>query len=252
LYKIPARSLFMGKNVVFVPECHSTNALAHELSQNTSIIDGTILITNHQTAGRGQRGNTWDSEPGKNLTFSLVIKPYFLAITDQFFLNIFTSLAIHDVLRDKISATVNIKWPNDILVNRKKLCGILIENQIHGQQVSNSIVGIGLNVNQAHFTLPAATSLLKETGLLSDLPDLFEDIVGSLESRYLQLRAGHLAALKEQYLERLYWKDEKHLFTSNDGPFEGSITGIDEIGKLKIKVADEERSFRTSELKYVE
>jgi len=251
LYKIPATSLFMGKKLVFVPECHSTNALAHELSQNTSIIDGTVIITHNQTAGRGQRGNTWEAEPGKNLTFSVLLKPGFLSIKDQFFLNIFTSLAIHDVLRDKIKAIVSIKWPNDILVSRKKLCGILVQNQIQAQQVSTSIIGIGINVNQTEFKAAAATSIFNETGRYFDLPELLEEFIGCLERRYLQLRTGEFALLKQQYLHHLYGRNENHRFVSNDIPFNGIITGIDDNGKLVVETPNERRSFNFQELKFL-
>jgi BirA family transcriptional regulator, biotin operon repressor / biotin---[acetyl-CoA-carboxylase] ligase len=242
----------MGKKVVFVPECHSTNALAHELSQNTQIIEGTIIITDHQTAGRGQRGNTWDAEPGKNLTFSVVLKPRFLSLKDQFFLNIFTSLAIHDVLRDKINATGNIKWPNDILINTRKLCGILVENQIQGEQVSNSVIGIGLNVNQRNFKISTATSLAIEANAEFDLQGLFIELVESLERRYLQLRENHHALLKREYLEQLFRRNEQRLFFSNGTSFEGIITGVDEAGRLLVRTPAGERSFNTQEIKYVD
>ncbi|HYC85440.1 MAG TPA: biotin--[acetyl-CoA-carboxylase] ligase [Chryseosolibacter sp.] len=252
MYKIPAKTVFLGKNLVFVPECHSTNALAHELGQNTPIVEGTVIVTSNQTAGRGQRGNSWDSEAGKNLTFSVIVKPRFLAVRDQFFLNIITCLAVRDVVSDKLSAQASVKWPNDILIEQKKLCGILIENQIQGQQVSSSVIGIGINVNQQHFDLATATSLSRQTRKQFDLPSLFEEALGRLESRYLQLRAGQLDVLREEYLKHLYWKNEIHTFASMQGQFQGRITGIDASGRLTVSVANEEKTFQIQELRYLE
>jgi BirA family transcriptional regulator, biotin operon repressor / biotin---[acetyl-CoA-carboxylase] ligase len=249
LYKIPANTLFMGKNLVFVPECHSTNTLAHDLT-SSSLLDGTVVITSNQTAGRGQRGNTWSVEPGMNLTFSLVVKPSFLTVNNQFFLNVFTSLAIHDLLRDKLNAIVRIKWPNDLLAGDRKLCGILIENQIQGQQVSKSVIGIGLNVNQQHFSFPGATSMAAEEGVLFELNTVFELLLIHLEQRYLQLREGRLPELKAEYLKHLYRLNEEHFFSTASNRFSGRITGIDESGKLVIESDGKMKTFGFQEIKF--
>ena len=252
MYKIPANTLFIGKSLIYVPECHSTNSLALEMSQQRSVLDGTVVITDNQTAGRGQRGNTWEAAQGKNLTFSIVLQPLFLAVKDQFFLNIFTSLAIQDFLSDKTSATVKIKWPNDILVNGKKICGILIENQIRGLQVSNTIAGIGLNINQSEFNIATATSLCVVLNKQFDLQLVFDELIGCIEARYMQLRKGSMATLKEEYLQQLYWQGEDHVFTSNGISFTGKINGIDEVGKLSIDTREGERYFDIKEISYVQ
>ena len=148
MYKIPANTLFVGKNLVFVPDCPSTNTLALQITQQSPAKEGTLVITDNQTAGKGQRGNVWEAEPRQNLTFSLILKPGFLAVSKQFYLNVVICLALKDYLMEKISRTVYIKWPNDILVHEKKISGVLIENQLQGAHISNSIVGIGLNMNQ--------------------------------------------------------------------------------------------------------
>ncbi len=251
MYKIPANTVFMGKNLVFVPECHSTNTLAHEIGQLSSSVDGTTVITSNQTAGRGQRGNSWEAEPGKNLTFSVLLKPTFLAVKDQFFLNIISSLSIRDILKDRSDATVSIKWPNDILISSKKICGILIENQIQGQQVSQSIVGIGLNVNQKTFAVPTATSLMECTGRSEDLQLLFDLLLQRLETRYLQLRDGKYAKLREEYLDALFLRGTASVFSSGDQQFQGTIIGIDDIGKLVVDTSFGVRSFGLKEIAYV-
>lgn len=251
MYKIPASTLFMGKRLVFVPECHSTNTLAHELAQSSPIEDGTVVITDHQTAGRGQRGSAWEAEKGKNLTFTLVLRPTFLPIKDQFFLNIFTSLAISDLLRSRIGGGVTIKWPNDLLVNGKKLCGILIENQIQGAQVSKSLIGIGINVNQEHFNHPNATSMSREAKSDFSLPLILEELLGNLEAAYLQLKEGKMSALKARYQTQLFWLNEKHQFSSAGRIFDGTLTGIDSSGRLVISTGEGLRSFQFKEVSFI-
>jgi BirA family biotin operon repressor/biotin-[acetyl-CoA-carboxylase] ligase len=251
LYKIPANTLFLGKNLVFVPECHSTNDLALQLTRQSSVIDGSLIITNNQTAGRGQRGNTWNAEAGMNLTFSLIFKPGFLAVKDQFYLNIFTSLALRDYLKGKTELNISIKWPNDILVHSQKICGILIENQIQGTQLSNSIVGIGLNINQINFSISTATSVGLITGKQLSLENELHELLSFLEARYLQLRENKFSFLREEYLSVLYWRNEKHTFSSSHEEFDGRIVDIDEHGKLIIETEQGNKSFDLKEVQYI-
>jgi BirA family biotin operon repressor/biotin-[acetyl-CoA-carboxylase] ligase len=251
LYKTPAKTLFLGKNIVFVPDCHSTNSFALNLCHDSSIHDGTVVITDCQTAGRGQRGNTWEAEPGKNLTFSIIIKPIFLSVREQFYLNIFTSLAVYDLLRDKTNAAISIKWPNDVLVDAKKISGILIENHIQGHQVSQSVIGIGLNVNQVNFSVNTATSFREIVNHDQDLSAILEDLLVCIEARYLQLRQQKLSSLKDQYLAAMYWRHEKHVFTSDGNLFEGVIMGIDNDGKLLIERSGKLQAFNIQEIGYV-
>lgn len=214
-------------------------------------MDGTVVITANQTAGRGQRGNTWISEPGKNLTFSIFVKPSFLLIRDQFHLNIAFSLGLHDYLCKTLSSQVNVKWPNDILVNEKKICGILIENHIRGENLQHSIVGIGLNVNQELHELPSATSMTLEAKKEFKLDEMLADLLVSLETRFIQLRSQHFKRLTSDYLSVLYRKGEQHSFKSNDEVFSGMISGIDPTGKLIIETPKGARYFSVKEVEFV-
>ncbi|HOX83501.1 MAG TPA: biotin--[acetyl-CoA-carboxylase] ligase [Chryseolinea sp.] len=250
MYKIPANTVFMGKNLVFVPECHSTNNLALQLCQQRATSDGTIIITSNQTAGRGQRGNTWYVEPGKNFTFSCILKPTFLAIKDQFHLNIIASIAIHDYLIEKTNETIRIKWPNDVMVNDKKIAGILIENQIQGNSFSSCVVGIGLNMNQESFIIDTAISLFQLNHQVCDLEVELESLLHKLEARYLQLKSGKQNTLLADYLNVMYRRNELHTFVSNDLSFEGTIVGLDDLGRLKISTQNGERVFGMKEIQY--
>ena len=251
MYKIPANTLFMGKNLVFVPECRSTNTLALEISQQSPVNEGTLVITDHQTAGKGQRGNTWEAEPGRNLTFSIILKPGFLAIDKQFFLNIVICLALKDYLKEKTSDNIYIKWPNDILVHGKKISGVLVENQLAGTTIANAVAGVGLNLNQRSFESASATSLSLVTGTDYLLPEELPVLLGFIESRYLQLRAGHFRLLMNQYLDGLFRRNESHTFSSHGEEFSGIIQDLDEVGRLRIRIGDEVRAFGVKEVGYV-
>lgn len=246
MYKIPANTLFMGQSLVYVPECHSTNSEALKLLQsNAQVAAGTVIITDNQTAGRGQRGNTWESEAGKNLTLSIILKPTFLHPKDQFQLNIAVSLGLYDYLTSQVTH-VKIKWPNDMMLGDQKACGMLIENQISGQQIQSCIIGIGLNVNQESFSLPTATSMAIKKGHAFELNEAFAELLQRVEARYLQLRSK--INLKEEYVAALYGAGEKRSFKSGDEVFEGMISGIDSAGLLEVKVGEGKRYFNLKQI----
>ncbi len=241
MYKIPANTLFTGQSLVYMPECHSTNAEALKVLQsNVQVAEGTVIITDNQTAGRGQRGNTWESEAGRNLTFSLILKPSFLHPKDQFQLNMAVSLGLYDYLTSQVTG-VKIKWPNDMMLGNHKTCGMLIENQISGQQIHSSIVGIGLNVNQKIFSFPTPTSMAIKKGHTFDLNEALAELLQWIEARYLQLRS-HID-LKEEYVTALYGRGERRSFKSGEEVFEGVIIGIDAVGLLEVNVGSGKRYF---------
>jgi BirA family biotin operon repressor/biotin-[acetyl-CoA-carboxylase] ligase len=248
LYKIFAKTLFTGQQLVFVPECHSTNSLASELASKSILSEGTIIITSNQTAGRGQRGNTWETAAGMNLTFSILLKPTFLLVKNQFYLTIVTSLAVADFLKEQSIVNVKIKWPNDILASKKKICGILIENSVQQETIQQSIVGIGLNINQNNFDSPLATSLAIAADKTFDLNIALNSLLEKFERRYLQLRSGKLSELKSEYLENLFGFGESQTFISNMREFEGTIEGVDENGELKVSENGTSSSFKLKEI----
>lgn len=252
MYKIPASTLFTGKNLVFVPECHSTNDLALQLCQQSPATEGSLIITSHQTNGRGQRGNSWHASPGMNLTFSLIFKPTFLAIGDQFLLNIFASLAVLDYLKSRVDLPIHVKWPNDVLIEGQKICGILIENQLQGNQFQSIVVGIGVNINQKEFAPGVtATSLALKSLKNHDLQSELELLLQKIEVRYLQLKEGRHTQLKEDYIRALFWRNEEHTFATNDKQFQGTITNIDEAGRLLVKIDNHVRAFELKEIAYL-
>ena len=144
--------LFVGQNFVTLKEVDSTNNFLKNLASNSKpVIEGTVIMAENQYAGRGQQQNGWFAQPGKNLTFSILFKPHFLAVADQFDLVRAVSLGVFDTFEPLLGAGLKIKWPNDIYHGDQKLGGMLIENMIQGGQIKNSIVVIGLNINQQNF-----------------------------------------------------------------------------------------------------
>lgn len=250
MHKYFANTIFMGKQVVFLPSCHSTNDIAAQLVPEGKLLEGAIVITDHQTAGRGQRGNAWEAAPGKNLTFSLLLKPAFLAIEAQFYLNIIISLAIADFLKGYIEDGVAIKWPNDIYCHDAKMGGILIENALRKGRIEHAIIGIGLNINQKHFASEKATSLANSCIQEFDLEALLHRLLGSIETRYIQLKNGKYQLLLKEYLSKLYWFGENRTFKDSDY-FTGTICGIDEIGRLMIATNTGIKKFGIKEVAFI-
>ncbi len=234
MYKILANTIFLGKDVQYLPECHSTNDIALSLVKDRRAHEGTIVVTDHQTQGKGQRGNKWQTEKGMNLTFSMVLKPNFLDITEQFYLNMAISNSIRKLLQDYVPY-LNVKWPNDlILPDYGKVGGILIENTFSSEGWEFAIVGIGINVNQIEFENPKATSLANITGSKFELPELFRLLVTQIEQGYLQLKRGKWNEIKSEYLHYLYLRDVWADFQDASGEFVGKITGISPQGKLEL------------------
>jgi len=252
LYKAPVATLFLGHNLVFVPACHSTNSLALQLCQQAVVPEGTVVITENQTAGRGQRGNSWEAQPGLNLTLSIIIRPGFMAVADQFYFNLITSLAVQDYLKSCVQSKPVVKWPNDILVDGEKICGILIENQLHGNRFASVVMGIGLNINQQQFTSATATSLSRITGKQYNLQTEFEKLLQYVEARYLQLKSSKYEELKQAYLANLYRLGEAHPFEIKGMKVMGTITGIDAAGQLLVSIDGEVRAFGIKEIQFVE
>lgn len=235
MYKILANTVFLGKDVHFLPECHSTNDIALSLLRERKASEGSIVICNHQTNGKGQRGNSWEAEKGMNLTFSLVLQPNFMDISEQFYLNMAISNGIRLLLEDYIPS-ICVKWPNDLVVpSYGKIGGILIENTISGLGWESAVVGIGLNVNQNHLNSPHACSLNSITGSQFDLNELFRLIITQLERSYIQLKKGKWNEIKAEYLRYLYLRDVWTDFSANGEHFSAKIVGISNEGLLKVE-----------------
>lgn len=216
--------------------------------------EGTLLKAAVQSAGRGQGETLWFSEKGKNMLLSFVFFPVFLQVKDVFLLNKAYSLGIFDYVASRLGTEVKIKWPNDVYWRNKKICGILIENQINSSAINQSILGVGLNVNQDSFPyhLGNAVSMSQVLGRTLILEEEINDLCNFLEARYLELKRAEHNQLHSAYLEVLYRFGEWHTFQNSHEKFNGKITGIDPGGRLTIKKEDGiVLSFDTKEIQFV-
>ncbi|MEQ8425604.1 MAG: biotin--[acetyl-CoA-carboxylase] ligase, partial [Cyclobacteriaceae bacterium] len=184
------------------------------------------------------------------LTLSVIIKPSFMAIKDQFLLNMVAALSVRDFIKDKVGHTVCVKWPNDVLVDDLKLCGILIENQIQGEYFTNSVIGIGLNVNQKGFYSKNASSMAMITSREFQLQEVFEQVLASLEKWYIVLKQKDYKKIKQAYLSSLYGVNQTRNFKTRSDVFEGIIRGVDEVGRLMIETQVGTRYFNTKEVQF--
>lgn len=235
-----------------LPECASTNSAAADWSAKEAVPDGAVVITSRQFMGRGQRGNAWESEDDANLTFSIILQPRFLPVQEQFVLSQAVALGVVDTLTAIGLQNAKVKWPNDIMIGARKICGILIENQLERNSISRSIAGIGLNVNQVVFQTSHATSVKLETGNETPLSDTFTTLLKNVESRYLQLRGGKAKEIKSAYLDCLHWKLEEHTFSTSGRSFRGTILGLDTNGRLCIETDEGIRVFSVKEVAYID
>ena len=251
MYKILTKPLFLGKRVICMPTCHSTNDIAADLAKKPDIQEGTLVITNKQEGGRGQMGNVWESQPDSNLTFSLVLKPKFLLVKDQFYLNMIISLAIRDTVAKYLpNDNCKVKWPNDVYLNAHKVAGVLIENTLRAATLETTIVGIGLNVNQHKFGINKATSLSIISGEIYELPLVLETLVAYIEYWYLRLKSGHYSSIKADYLQHLYGYRQERPYLS-EYKFNGVIEDVSDEGKLQIKTKGKRVLFDFKEVQFL-
>ncbi len=235
----------------FFDSVASTNDVAHEARYT----EGDVIWADEQTRGRGQQGNSWASEAGKNVTFSLVLEPVFLPAGEQFELLRAVSLGIADALSAAGVEQVRIKWPNDIYAGDRKIVGILIENDILGANMARAIAGIGVNVNQTVFPawVPNPTSIALQCGAETDRGEFLEEVCRAVMARYSSLARGETGALRGDYLKILYRLDQRAEYRLPGGEeFSGTIRGVGESGELIVERAERNiKTFLFKEIEYV-
>ncbi len=217
----------------------STNEELKKIAQKEDLPNFSCVITDNQTAGKGQIGNKWESEPNKNLTFSILLHPTTLPILKQFLLSKMVSVAIAQTLEQYV-ADVSIKWPNDIYVGDKKICGILIENSIMGDKIHQSIIGIGLNVNQTLFLsdAPNPVSLKMISNNEYHLEDILLQILEQIEIRFAQLLAGCTNTISHIYFDKLFRREGYFPYKDINGVFVAKIEEVKDFGFLVLKRKD--------------
>jgi BirA family transcriptional regulator, biotin operon repressor / biotin---[acetyl-CoA-carboxylase] ligase len=252
LHKLSGNDAFVGRRIIRLAECRSTNEEAAALIARGDAADGLVVMAGRQTAGKGQRGNEWESEADKNLILSVVFKAGFLDPADNFCLTVFSSLALCDLLEPLLPAPGGrIKWPNDIMAGGGKLAGILIENTIRGSRMEWTVIGIGLNVNQRRFTASGAVSLASISGRDYELESLAPDLFQHLGRRIGDLRRGAAAGLFDEYHRKLFWKGERHFFEAGGEVLEGQIEGVTPAGRLRLVTNGRLLSFDLKEIRFL-
>jgi BirA family biotin operon repressor/biotin-[acetyl-CoA-carboxylase] ligase len=222
-----------NQNFIFLTEVESTNNYANQLVLSKAAGHGTVVLAQHQKMGKGQQGNSWESEFGKNLLMSIILFPDFLPAAKQFYLSKIASLALADFVKNE-KTDVNIKWPNDIYVGNKKLAGMLIENSIKANHLDSSIIGIGLNLNQERFVsnAPNPVSLKQITGKDYKIEEVALNIKELLSYWFEKLQAGSFSEINSTYLNLLFMANEWALFVKQGIQFEARINGIGDFGQL--------------------
>jgi BirA family biotin operon repressor/biotin-[acetyl-CoA-carboxylase] ligase len=247
-----AQTLFIGQNYMFLPVTPSTNTYLKHLNAANNLPEGTVVSTGYQSEGRGQAGTVWDSGEGSNIMLSLLLHPGFIKASGQFQLSKAMALAVRDLMIALLpDLKVSIKWPNDILVSGKKICGILIENGLQGEKIEYAVCGFGININE----IPpdnTRTSLKTITGIDYDLRYLEKLLFSYIEARYLQLRRNS-ETISKDYIDALYGYGTAlryHDMVTNKA-FEGTINGIYDDGRLMVMVNGEVRLYSLKEIRLV-
>ncbi|MBE0655992.1 MAG: biotin--[acetyl-CoA-carboxylase] ligase, partial [Bacteroidales bacterium] len=213
------------------------------------------ITAGFQTGGKGQSGNHWLSERQKNLLASFVIRPQTLTPASGFYLSKASALAVYDCLEERLD-NIRIKWPNDLLAGHKKIGGILIENTLAGNQITKSIIGIGININQETFPSFApdieATSLRIESGRVADPEEILSEIAENLEFWIQELDHGNFEGIDREYFTKLMGFQDWKKYNADDRIFEAKIINVKENGYLVLLTRNEEKlEFAFKEVKLI-
>ena len=246
----------LQRNLIHLNSVDSTNNFAANLIKAKKVENGTIILTDCQTEGRGQRGRVWQSDANLNLLCSIVVYPE-LTADKAFYLSMITALALSEAIDDMVNdENTWIKWPNDVLIGNKKVAGILIENQLQGDKINSSIIGVGVNINQIDFGDELrATSIKKAYNVELDIREFLDYFYDEFETEYRRLMSSddeYLAQyLVTDYVESLYGRDSVLEFKDSSGSFQGRIQGVDEIGRLRILVGEDIRTYQMGEIQFI-
>lgn len=236
----------IGRKIIRLESVDSTNNYTANLIKRGEIESGSVILAVEQYSGRGQRGAEWLVKPGENLTCSIYLDDVNVSVENQFFLTKVISLAVLELLK-KYSIDTRIKWPNDIYVNDQKIAGILIENSISGNKIKNSIIGVGLNINQIEFGTLQASSIRLETDKFVPVDEVLFALIASV-NEVLQWNESNV---NEVYLERLYLINELSDFRIDGQIAKGTIKGVSENGKLQVELEESTRLFDLKEIEFI-
>ena len=227
-------------NIIKLDAIDSTNSYLKKIILEKDISDYTIVTANFQTEGKGQLGYMWESEDSKNLLCSIYKKDLGIKVEDQFVLSMLVSLSIIRTLEKLNLPKLYVKWPNDIMSDNKKICGILVENMVKQNSIKESVIGIGLNVNQDTFkNLPNATSIKKIKGVAFNIDKLLNDLVNNIKKQFSDFNQSNIDLIFKEYEDVLYRMNIPSTFKNSQGDiFTGFIKGVNNLGRLKVLLED--------------
>lgn len=239
-------------SLLFLDETESTNRFLTTLIAESRPANGFMAVAANQTSGRGQTGNVWESQPGKNLLCSTVFYPCFLPPQNQFYLSKVAALAAYDLLSPLVK-DISLKWPNDIYCGDNKMGGILIENSIMGSKIDTSVIGIGINVNQTTFSprLPNPVSPALLCNRTFKVSEMARQLQVHLIQWYTLLQNGNTSGIDSAYLDKLYRKNGEWEFSANGERFFATIQTVRPTGQLVLKTAAGIREFWFKEVEFV-
>ena len=240
----------IGSKIIRLTSVNSTNNYVANLIEKGEIESGTVIMADDQSDGKGQRGAEWHVKPGENLTFSIYYSDVNLSVDQVFVLTQLVSVAIVDLL-NKFGIVSSIKWPNDIYVGRQKIAGVLIENQIAGSSISNTIIGVGLNVNQQEFKKFNATSLLLSSAVNRKPVDVLYSFIESFNLLSKEFSAKNLIELHKQYMSYLYLYNISSKYRDKDGDFEGVISDVLDNGELLINKDGQMKTYSLKQIEFI-
>jgi BirA family biotin operon repressor/biotin-[acetyl-CoA-carboxylase] ligase len=249
---IVSETQYIGKNLIFFKSIPSTNDYAKELLAKSEPKNGSVILAEEQSAGRGQGGNIWQTDAGKNITCSIILDTQLLEIRQQFLLNMAIAVAVHKTVGYFLENNdIKIKWPNDILVENKKIAGILIENTIQGTNMQKSIIGVGLNINQNNFdeNLQATSLSIEKNNTEIDIILVLKKLLLSIEEMYAQIQQERY--IKEIYMHHLFWLNEWHDFEYNGNKIIGKIIDINNFGQLILESDNKHLIINQKEIRHL-
>lgn len=229
-------SAFVGKKIIIFKSLRSTNDYCKELLNIQKVPEGIVINASWQSGGRGHGNNSWESAAEQNLTFSIILHPRFLEVSGQFFISMITSLGITDFLKE-LTSNVFIKWPNDIYIEKNKIAGILTENSVMENRIMDSIVGIGININQTSFdrNIPNPVSLVNIVPAPPPLENCLKNLCNHIDHWYSKLKQGNRTEIQNRYTEQLFRLNEQRLYRDGNKIFRGYIRGVDKFGRLALE-----------------
>ncbi len=243
-----------NRQIIRLEETTSTNSYLKNLLREQVLEEGSVVVADFQTAGRGQMGNSWYSGKGENLLFSFLIYPIEIPANEQFIISQIVSLAIKNTL-DQFTDDIRIKWPNDIYWKDKKIAGILIENSLQGKVIENSVIGIGLNLNQQIFPieLPNPVSLRQITATEHDKDYILDLLMKEFFLLYRSLQDGEKLVIEDEYMLDLYRVNGYYWYEDASGRFQAKIDNVLSSGHLVLETLDtkEERVYAFKEIAFI-